>query len=279
MGKVIVKGDVPDSLAAEVIGQEILGLAKPRFRLHPYSRTYDLGTQIVAKMPVGTKLVGEEKVPEFVEAAIDAQAYTDLDFTCWKNVVHVGVSLEAELASRISIMNQQVKDAANAVARMENKQIGEALTGADQTEIAAAEWSGANDPLVDIMSAIIAINTNDWMANTLIMSLQVYKAFSTNDDVKSAYERGVTVSAGHIPSVVGLKIVLDNKIGWDATAANESAVIMDSTAPNGAYADGPTVVTKYNGNARFMDAYAVAKFIQPKIALAEAGRELTSAIS
>ncbi len=282
MGKVIVKGDVPDSLAAEVIGQEILGIAKPRYRLHPYSRTYNLGTRIVAKMPIGTKLVGEEKVPEFVESAIDAQSYTDLDFTCWKNVVHVGVSLEAELASRISIMNQQVKDAANAVARMENKQIAEELCGADQTELAATlAWGtpAANDPLIDIMAAVDAINTNDWMADTFLMSLQVYKAFATNDDVRLSYERGVAIKAGHIPSVIGLKIVLDNKLGYDATAANESSVVMDSKAPNSAYADGPTVVTKYNGNARFMDAYAVAKFIQPKIALAEAGRELTSCIT
>ena len=230
-------------------------------------------------MPIGTKLVGEEKVPEFVEAAMDAQAYTDLDFACWKNVVHVGSSVEAELASRINIMNQQIRDAANAVARMENKQIGEALTGVGQTEIAAADWSSTNDPLSDILDAVIAINTNDWMATTIIMSLQVYKAFSTNDDVKSAYQRGATIEKGHIPSVIGLEIILDNKLGWDATAGNESAVILDKAGPNGAYADGPTIVTRYNGNARFMDAYAVGKFIHPKIALAECGRELTSAIS
>jgi len=268
MGKLIVSTDIPESMKAEVIVEEVLGLARPRYTLRQLCRVIDFGDAIQGKIPIATTLAGQEKVPPLVEAELSAQSYVDLNFELWKNVVHVAISKEAELKSKFDIMQLKVQDAARDLARMENKQIGAELD--TLTAIAGSDWSvDTNDPLEDIMAAIEAIESLGYEPKVIAMATGVYAAFVHNDKVKEAYERGATVARGKIPAVAGLRIVVDTHI------TPKTAIVLDPDAPCIALADGPQLVEKYPGGAKFFDGYAIAQFLQPKIALDDAGRKLT----
>jgi len=226
-----------------------------------------MGEALQAKIPIGTRLAGQEKVPPLVEAELSAAAFVDLDFDLWKNVVHIAIAKEAQLKSKFDLMRINAEDAARDLARMENKQIAETI--ATFTAIAGTDWSGPGDPIKDIMDAVAAIESAGYQPTTVVMQTNVYAAFASNQKVKEAYERGATVRTGKIPGIAGLEIIVETAI------AEKTAFVLDKNAPAIALGDGPTLVERYPGGAKFFDGYAIAKFIQPKMALGDAGRQLT----
>ena len=79
------------AIEAQVVMEEVLGLARPRYTLRNVCRIIPM-VKLVANFDVATKLTGQEKVPPMVEAEISAEDYSRVAFDLWKNVVHVVVS-------------------------------------------------------------------------------------------------------------------------------------------------------------------------------------------
>ena len=271
MPGIIVQDDIPDSMKAELIVEEVLGLARPKYNLRPYCRVIDTGTKRVVKWPVGTKLAGTEKVTPLVEAPVKTQSYQDLDFELWKNVVHVAISKEAEMESAVDIMRMHTQDAARDLARMENKQIAEEF--ATFTGVSGGDWTGADNPLDDIMPVVATIQDLGYDPNSLVMQSQVYAYFLANDAIKEVYERGAVVAKG------GVQMVGPLKIGTESSLGLQSAALFDSDAPACTLFDGPSIVDQYKMSAMFARGYAIAKFLQPMKTLDDAARLLTGLLS
>jgi hypothetical protein len=271
MPGIIVADDISDGMKAELIVEEVLGLAHPKYNLRPFARVIDTGTKRSGKWPVSTKLAGHEKVPPLVEAPLSAQAYQDIDFELWKNVVHVAISREAEMESKVDIMRMNTKDAARDLARMENKQIAEVITGF--TDVPGGDWTGTDSPLDDIMPLVAVIQDLGYDPNALIMQSQVYAYFLANENIKEVYERGAVVARGGIQMLGNLKIAAESSL------VAETAFLADTEAPAIALFDGPSIVEQYTMQAKFARGYAIAKFLQPYKVLDDAGREMTGLLS
>jgi len=273
MGKILVDSDIPDALLAETVVEEMLGLARQKYTLRQFCRVINFGQTITGKIPIGTTLTGQEKVKPLVEAELAAEAYTELDFNLWKNVVHILVPKETQLKSNIDLMKMNVEDGSKDLARMENKQISEEI--ATFTGIGAtATWDNTTggNPLEDIAAAQNAVANLGYLPKDVVMQTDVYRYFSVNDYVVAAYERGATVKTGHIPAVMGLNISVEYAL------AAKTAFVVDKAAPAMVLADGPNLVERYKKPAVFADGYVSAQFLEPKKALDDAARQLTACI-
>ena len=113
---------------------------------------------------------------------LGARAYTAVDFDLWKNVVHVAISDEVRKKAAHDILGLHVSDAARDLARMENKQIDEAMDGA--TDVAGSDWGGANNPYEDINPVITTIEGNGYPVDAIVAHPLVWGDFFSNDDVK-----------------------------------------------------------------------------------------------
>jgi len=267
MGKIIVSEDITDAMKAEVIAEEVLLQATPQYNLRKLCRVLPFGNRIEGKFPIQTNLEGQEKVGELVEAELSALSFVDLDFSLWKNVVHVAQSKESKLRSIHDIMKMSAMDAARDMARMENKQIAEEMVSSTAFTSAGVWSTSTNNPLDDILTGITTLNDNGYNPQYLAMPPAVYKAFAVSPFIVDAYIRGSTVT-GMIPSVLGLEIVIDPQL----TA--KTAWILDQKAPAFALADGPELIEKYPGGPAFYDGWAIADFLEPKQVLAAASRKV-----
>jgi hypothetical protein len=272
MAGIIIKDNVTDAMKAQVFVEEILGLARPQYNLRKLCRVFDLGNEIIAHIPIGTVMAGQEKVPENVEGAINAAAFTDLDFECWKNVIHIVMSDEASLKSKFNLMQVQVSDGARDLARMENKQIGEVLVGL--IDVSGGNWkASATNPMDDIMPVVATLEELGYSPDVICMQSSVYASFLANTYVRGAYPEGRTVLPGAITMIGDLEIMRD------AALVAATAIIGDRKASFVTLADGPTIVSQYDGGAKFNKGYAVAKFQQPLLGVSAAGRELTGLLT
>ena len=247
--------------------EEVLGIARPKYNLRAASRVIDTGMEITGKVTLGTTVTGKEKVPELVEASISGTSFSDVTFEEWKNVVHVAVSDESELKSRISVMNLQVEDGGRDIARMEDKQISEEMATA--TAVGGASWSTAtNDPLTDIRGVADAIEALGYEPNLVIMARDTYTSFVLNPLVRDRLPEGATAD-GIIESFGGYRIMKANSL------ASSTAIVMDTTSSAIVLFDGPTIVRRYDMGAAFGIGYAVAKFLEPVLVVGDGIRQLT----
>jgi len=273
MGKILVDSDIPDAMKAEVIMEEVLGLARPEYTLRKYCRVINFGDKITGKVPIGTALAGQEKVKPLVEAEVAAESYVEVDFNLWKNVIHVLMPKEVELKSIQGLMKMHVQDGAKDLARMENKQIAEEIQNFTGVP-ASVTWdnTAGGDPIEDIAGVQNAIINLGYKPKYIVMDTDVYRYFAVNDQVRAVYERGATVKTGRIPSVIGLtidvEVELEDKTCW----------VVDDKGPAIALADGPMLVERYKKAAVFADGYVSAQFLEPKLVIDDAARRITSCI-
>lgn len=96
--QVIIPTDIADIEAVTIL-DEVLGRARPAYRLRPICRPIRMDS-LTARIDVATALTGQEKVPPLVEAGISSESYSAVDFDLWKNVVHIVVIDEVAVYSR-----------------------------------------------------------------------------------------------------------------------------------------------------------------------------------
>jgi hypothetical protein len=270
--------DVSDisSVEAQVILDEVLGLARPQYRLRPVCREIRMD-HLTMRVDIATSLTGQEKVPELVEAMVSAQTYTAVDFNLWKNVVHVVISDEAVKKAAHDILRLHVQDAAKELARMENKQIAEELETA--TAITGHDWgSSTNNPFDDITGVITAIEGNGYEPDFIALDPYAWSKFITNDHVKDMAEAGIAqlgATGGQftLPGYPTINVVVDNAL------TNTIAVIGDSKAPACVLGVGPTEAAQYRNEAAGYTAYIIRQWLQPELVVSNAIRRLTGIAS
>lgn len=186
------------NVTATVVLKELLGLARVQYRMRELCKVVQM-PHLVADIRTATDYTGSEAVPELVEADIKSQAYTKASFNLWKNVVHLAVSVEAELKSDINIMSLQISSAAKELARMENSQIVTEIE-ANATSGTGYSWSDKtngvsdHDPVYDLLQAENTIYGYGYEANKVAMNHTQYVDAVTNTHITSLLERGTIVN-------------------------------------------------------------------------------------
>jgi hypothetical protein len=265
--QMIQPGDI-SAIEAVTILDEVLGLARPDYILRQICRKIRMD-HLTARIDIATSLAGKEKVPPLVEAEISAEAYTAVDFDLWKNVVHVAISDEARKKAAHDILGLHVSDAARDLARMENKQVDEAMDGA--TDVAGSDWGGANNPYEDINPVISTIEGNGYPVDAIVAHPLVWGDFFSNDDVKGTLVGQRMPGARTFP-VPGLPGVT----GYSEHAClNTSAFVLSTRAPALVLGEGPTEAARYRDEKAGYDAYIIRQWLEPKLVLSDAIRELT----
>jgi len=266
--QMIGPGDI-SAIEAVTILDEVLGLARPQYVLRNVCRPVRMDS-LTARVDVATALAGKEKVPPLVEAEIVAEAYTDVDFDLWKNVVHVAISDEARKKAAHDILGLHVSDAARDLARMENKQIDEALDGA--TDVAGADWGDTTkNPYNDIVAVMTTIEGAGYPVDAIVAHPLVWGDFFGNPFVKGQLQ-GQVMPGGRVFSVPGLPGVTGYS---DFSCLNTIAFVLSRAAPALVLGEGPTEAARYRDEKAGYDAYIIRQWLQPQLVLAGAIRELT----
>jgi len=257
------------AIEAVVILEEVLGLARPQYVLRDVCRPVRMDS-LTARVDVATALAGQEKVPPLIEAEISAQAYTAVNFDLWKNVVHVVISDEARKKAAHDIMSLHTADAARDLARMENKQIDEAVDGA--ADVAGQDWGDvAKNPYADIVGVMSAIEDNGYTVDAIVAHPLVWGDFFGNPFVKGQLQ-GQVMPGSKVFSVPGLPGVT----GYiSAACLNTSAFVLSRAAPALVLGEGPTEAALYRDEKAGYDAYIIRQWLEPKLVIAGAIRELT----
>ena len=257
------------AIEAVTVLDEVLGLARPQYVLRNLCRTVGI-PKLTARVDIATALAGQEKVPPLVEAVIVAEAYTSVDFDLWKNVVHVALSDEAIMKVAHDIMGMNVSDAARDLARMENKQIDEILDTA--TDVAGSDWGDTTkNPYNDIVGVMSTIGGAGYAVDAIAAHPLVWGDFFGNPFVKGQL-KGEVLPGGKIFDVPGLPGVRGYS---DFQLLSTSAFVLSTSAPAVVLGDGPTEAAKYRNEPAGYDAYIIRQWLEPKLVLSNAIRELT----
>ena len=271
------------SIEAVTILDEVLGLARPQYKLRQICRLVRMDS-LTARIDIATKLTGQEKVPPLVEAEISAESYSAVSFDLWKNVVHVVISDEARKKAAHDILALNVADAARELARMENKQIAEELDTAT-TVAAAGAWdsvtSGVSDynPFDDLLGVFNTLEGNGYPPTHAVMHPKVWSGFITNTWVRDLVHAGVATLGREggqftIPGYPTVKVVVDHSVTPDT-----SCFVLSADAPALVLGLGPTEAARYRDEKAGYDAYIIRQWLQPEIVLTGAVREITGAHS
>jgi len=272
------------SIEAVTILNEVLGLARPQYKLRPICRPIRMDS-LTANVDVATSLTGQEKVPPLVEAELAAEAYTRVSFDLWKNVTHVALSDEALKKAAHDILGLHVADAAKELARMENKQIAEEMPSATD-QAASGAWDAMttpptsdNNPFEDILTALDTLDGNGYPASWAVMAPKVWKAFITNSYVKDLVHAGIARLSAlggdfSLPGYPSVKVLVDH-----AVTPNTSCYILSSEAPALVLGEGPTEAARYRDEKAGYYAYIIRQWLQPQLVLDDAIREITGAHS
>jgi len=278
--QVITPGDIADIEAVTIL-DEVLGLARVQYKLRPVCRPVRMDS-LTARVDIATALAGQEKVPPLVEADIVAEAYTDVDFDLWKNVVHVVISDEARKKAAHDILGLHASDAARDLARMENKQIAEELETATEKVAGTvyADWgarTGATndtDPMLAIQESIAYIAGQGHPPDFMAMHPTIWSKFITNTWIRELVDAGIlslTPSGGNftLPGWPTIEIFVD----WSLTetpTASVGPIVGSRSAPAMVLGEGPTEAARYRDEKAGYDAYIIRQWLEPSLVLDEA---------
>jgi hypothetical protein len=272
---IIMYNDVSD-LKAQVVIQEVMGLARVQYRLRELCKTIQM-PKLVADMRFAVDYTGSAKVPELVEADIKAQSYSKQSFELWKNVVHLAISAEADLKTDVNILELEMASAAKELARLENSQIASEIETNGTTVASTGAWntksSGVStyDPVYDLLSAEQSIFDAGYDATIAAMHFRTYTDLITNTHITSLLERGGVIKTAVLPAIAGLQLLVDENI------TNTVCYLIDPSAPSVILGEGPTLAVRYgDDNPKFYKGYAIAQFLQPKVAVTNGFRVMTA---
>ena len=241
--------------------------------------------ELTASIDVATKLTGQRKVPPLVEADVSAQSYTRVSFSLWKNVVHVVIADESRKKATHDIYGLHTSDAARDLGRMENLDIADVLKTV--TEIAGADWGAMTTPPNSdnnpfnadngIPAAIKAISGQGYPPTHIAMHSDVWADFISNSYVQKYVDAGLLrVPEGQagvlsLPMYPSLKILVDNS----GSLLNTACYVVAADAPAIVLGEGPTESGKYRNEPAGYDAFMIRQWLQPKLVLTAAAREIT----
>ena len=267
---------IPDG-KGRVIVQEVFGLARPLYDLRKICRVIPSPKQIQGNIQVGTNVAGSRKVPAMVRAKVDTNKYVAVEFTCWKNVAHVAVPDEAEFGSVSNALATNVGDAAADIGRMEDLDVGDALTAtiAGTHTVAGSAWNvSANEPSVDIGAAAGKINENSagkYEPDSIAMRYSQYVKLASNPEAKKFIQNSTGFGEkAVVDRYFGLNLIINHAI------PDGEAWVLSTKAPALVLIDGPERARTWEDGAAFFTGYATAKYDYVKRIIDDAVCSITS---
>ncbi|MBC8497736.1 hypothetical protein ISS40_01150 [Candidatus Bathyarchaeota archaeon] len=275
--QMITPGDIADIEAVTIL-DEVLGLARPQYKLRPVCRPIRMDS-LTARIDVATALAGQEKVPALVEAEITAEAYTVVDFDLWKNVVHVVLSDEARKKAAHDILGLHVSDAARDLARMENKQIVEIAEACTEKVAGTAysDWgaitSGLSDtnPMLAIQASLQYIEGKGYEPDFMALHPTLWGKFIQNTYVRDLVHAGIAsigAAGGQftLPGFPTVKVFVDYAL-TETPTASLGPLVGSTSAPALVLGQGPTEAARYRDEKAGYDAYIIRQYLEPKLVL------------
>lgn len=265
--------DIADIKSSTILN-EVLGLARPQYTLTNACRVIP-SDSLEFSIDVATKLAASEKVPELVEADLKKNTYSRTAFDLWKNVVHVAVGDKAGKQASHPVLQLSVEDAAGALAKVKNSQIKTILESGSRTS-AGGNWLSTSNPYADIDTAIASIETTyeAGIADTLIAPRAVWTAFWSNDYVKG-HLAGTALPSSKIFAVPGLP----GFTGISDSSVTAAAMVVCDKRQYTFLGQGPVEAEGYRNSAAGYDAWIIRDWMQPKLAVNNAGYVLTALLS
>lgn len=262
------------AIEATVVLDEVLGLATAEQRLRQLCGVVRM-PELVMSVDVGTLRTGSEKVPAMVEAELNADAYVPTSFELWKNIDHIAFADESVKKARHDIVRLHTQKTARVLGAMENSQISTVLT--DLTDQTGADWGdksggeSVNSPFDDIGAAIATIMGLGYEPDKIAMGPLAWADFVGNTHVQKSIQAGMVKIGDSIalPMFPTMQLVVDNAL------TSTVCYVLDSKAPCVMLGEGPTEAEKYRHAPAGFTGYVVRQYLQPKMVLADAGREIT----
>jgi len=259
-------------ITTRVVVDEVLDLAQPDLNLRDLCKIVKV-PKLVGDISIAARLTGQEKVSEAESADLSNNEFSKISFDLWKNVVHVAITDESKMRANIDVMQISMQDAGKEIARMENKQIAEALevSGGIST-IAGTDWDDdTNDPAKDIMAAQgqILNEKKGYKPDVIAMHPLTYSSLVANENVKKFMEYGTIIKDGGLPNIMGLKTVVDPYL------TDGQAIVLTTKAPVCVLGIGPTEGEKIRDGRRGLNEYVIRQYLQPKLVIPDAARILT----
>ena len=269
----VTVNDIADIKSVTVL-EEVLGLSRPQAVLTNACRVVPTDS-LELSVDVATHITAQEDVPDLVEAHLMKNGYSRVNFDLLPNVVHVAVSGKAARQASHPVLQISIEDGAKALAKSKNTQIKTVLESGTRTG-AGANWTGTDNPYDDIDTAIASIEDTyeAGEANTLVAPRKVWTAFWSNAYVKGEAQ-GVkfpTSKVFPVPGLPGFTGIMDNAI----TAA--SMVVCDKSQYV-ILAQGPIEAEGYRSATGNYNAWIIRDWKQPKLAVNDAGYEITAVLS
>ena len=268
--------DISD-IEISVVLDEVLGLAWPQYTLRNICQVIPMDN-LVMRMDIATKATGHEKVEPMEEADIKKNAWSNVSFDLWKNIVHMPFSDEAIKKAAHDVMAVGLLNASREIPRMGDSQIKTIVEEGTATS-AGSDWGtvtsgrSANNPFEDILTAISAIEGDNGFPPTHMAAHPlVWMDFFGNDFVKGQLQ-GEVMPGGKIfdlPGMPGMKGVSS----WSLT--NTIAIVVSATAPANVLGKGPTEMADFRNELAGYDAFMLRDWMEPKIVQNTAMYRLTA---
>ena len=254
----------------KILLQEILGLQRPAYNLRNLTRQINMNA-LKASVPVYTKLTANEKVGELVESPVSAGDWATVDFSLWKNVVHIVVSDEAQKRANVDVFGTQTRDAAGALTASENSQIKTVLEA--ETTASGTDWGGDNNPYDDLIGVMSTIAAKGYPADFVAAHPLVWGDFFGNKYVKGqlagASYPDFTLGGGF--PIIGLPGIT----GFSDFALTNTIAIVGSKNNACVLGIGPTEAARFRNELTGYDAYIIRQYLQPQVVVPDAIRVLT----
>ena len=271
----IVRASDTADLTAKLLVEEVFAIARLKYNLRDICTVVPM-EHLKGAIRIPTGLTGQENVQTAERPEQTKGSWTSVSFDLeakGKNMVTIEIPVEVELKSSVNLMQLYVRDAAKEIARMEDSQIYTVMETADEHAGTNTDWSsktnGVSDynPLDAISSMGSEIMAYGYTPRTLAVGINVYHDLIANTHVRDTMDRGTVGVTGQLPMLGGYRVKmcpsLADSRAW-LVADQDNAIVLG---------DGPVRTVKYAVDPAFIQGYAIAKWVEPKLANTNAIRE------
>jgi hypothetical protein len=236
MSGTITPTNIDGSLDAKNIAMRVLRGAVELTDLAPMCMSVQV-PELVATVPVYSVPEGNEDLEPMEESEIGGSEFTNVDFNLKKDRVKVAVTDEARYKSKAGDpLTLQIGGASDRLAQILNKKIVTAANTTPQTS-AGADWSGANNPIADIATAVAAIRP--YKADYCLMGSVAFANYTSHFDIATNTQLGNAVAM--IPGY-NIPIMVSTEV--DDVIDEAAAVVVASKAPGMVIGNGPVKVRR-----------------------------------
>jgi hypothetical protein len=241
MAGIITPSNIDGSLDAKNIAMRVLKGAIELSDLKAACMAVPV-PELVATIPVYSVPAGNEDLEPLEESDIEGSEFTNVDFSLKKDRVKVAVTDEARYKSRAGDpLSLQEGGASDRLAQLLNKKIVTAMNTTPQTS-AGSDWSGSNNPIADIGTAVAAIRP--YRPDTVIMGTVAFANYVGNSSIANFGTGNIGQFANAVAVVPGYNLPIYVSSEVDDNVADDATFVVASKAPGAVIGNGPVKVRR-----------------------------------